>query len=216
MKSSIKTCLVKHKRIASLTKSTICTAVILSLAFTANLSAVPTIFLDADTMTTGNYPASSPLFIATSYGNITFVGEIRDVLVSPPDVEFIAVGASGNVFDILNPGIPGSQTAELFFDFDVVSIEFIYGGNIGSILIEARDEQDGVVASFYQDSTFEEPAGPETLYGSGIRSLYWTDTKSETGFAALDNITVTIPEPATILLLALGSLALLRRRQMGE
>jgi len=208
MKRLIKTCLVKHKRILSLTKSTICTAVILSLAFTANLSALPTIFLDADTPTTGSDLDTMPLVVAP-YGTITFVGEIRGLT---SDLEFNAV-ASGNTFDILGPDDDPAQAAELFFDFDVISIEFFYGGNAGDIYIEARDELGGVVDYFYQASTFiNQPAGPITLSGSGIRSLYWTDTFEDMDYAALDNITLTIPEAATILLLALGSLTLLKRR----
>lgn len=215
MKSLIKTCLVKHKRTASLTKSTICTAVILSLAFTANSFAVPTtILLDADTPDTGSLLGTTPL--VTAYGDITFDGEI---VIGVHDPEFGDAGASGSTFDILGPDDTpaGDQTAELFFDFDVISLEFIYGGNAGNIWIEARDKDGGVVDSFNQGSTgYLQPAGPITLSGSGIRSLYWTDTIALQDYAPLDNITVTVPGPATILLLALGSLALLRRRQKGE
>jgi len=72
MKSLIKTCLVKHKRIASLTKSTICTAVILSLAFTANSFAVPTtILLDADTPDTGSLLGTT--LLVTAYGATIFL-----------------------------------------------------------------------------------------------------------------------------------------------
>jgi hypothetical protein len=211
MKSSIKTSLVKHKRPASLTKSTICTAVILSLVFTANSFAVlTTIFLDADTAATGSLLGSQPL--VTPYGDITFVGEI---VIGVYDPEFETAGASGNTFDILGPDDtpPGDRTAELFFDFDVISLEFIYGGNDGDINIEARDELGNMVDSFSQGSTgFLQSAGPITLSGSGIRSLYWTDTVPEQDYAPLDNITLTIPGPATIFLLGFGSLALFRRR----
>ena len=188
---------------------------ILSLAFTANLSAVPTFVLDADTLTVGSYPASSPLVIATPppYGNITFVGEIRDVSsISPPDQEFIDANASGNAFDILNAGYTPAQTAELFFTFDVESIEFIYGGNVGSILIEARDKDGDSIVDFFQPNTLGYSAGPITLLddGSGssaIRSLYWTDTVAFTGFAALDKIGVTvgiIPSPGALVLAGIG------------
>jgi len=214
MKSSIKTCLVKHKRTASLTKSAICTAVILSLAFTASSSAALTILLDADTPATGSLLGTTPL--VTAYGDITFDGEI---VIGVHDPEFGDARASGSTFDILGPDDTpaGDQTAELFFDFDVISLEFIYGGNAGNIYIEARDYLGGVVASFSQGSTGHlQLAGPITLSGPDIRSLYWTDTIAEQDYAPLDNIIVTVPGPATILLLALGSLALLRRRQKGE
>jgi len=197
-----------------LTKSAICTAVILSLAFTASSSAALTILLDADTPATGSLLGTTPL--VTAYGDITFDGEI---VIGVHDPEFGDARASGSTFDILGPDDTpaGDQTAELFFDFDVISLEFIYGGNAGNIYIEARDYLGGVVASFSQGSTGHlQPAGPITLSGPDIRSLYWTDTIAEQDYAPLDNIIVTVPGPATILLLALGSLALLRRRQKGE
>jgi hypothetical protein len=202
MKSSFKTCFAKSKRIKGLAKLVICTAVIICLVLTANLSAVPTIiFLDADTPTSG-----SIMPLVTPYGNITFNGELFAVSTTPVDSEFIAAGASGNVFNIIGP--PGNQTAELFFGFDVDSIEFIYGGNAGNIKIEARDIGGNVVDFFEQTSTFVgQPAGPTTLSGSGIRSLYWTDTWQNMDYAALDNITVTvsvIPAPGTIVLAGIG------------
>jgi len=190
----------KSKRVISLTKLTICTAVILSLAFTANLSAAPTIFLDGNSLAAGSYFVATPLVIATSYGDITFVGEIK---IGIGDPDFNDVGASGGTFDIL---ADPARTAELFFDFDVVSIEFIYGGNEGNIYIEARDGLGNPLASFSQPSTADgEDAGPETLYGSGIRSLYWTDTGSDRGYAPLDNITITIiPSPSAVVLAGIG------------
>ncbi len=212
MKSLIKTCLVKHRKTSSLTKLTICTAVILSLAFTANSFAVPSFILNADTLSTSNYPASSPLVIGTSYGNVTFVGEIKS---GSTDDEFNTAGASGGTFNILGLGYDPARTAVLSFPFDVVSIEFIYGGNVGNILIEARDEYGNVVGggfgSFSQADTFiNQPAGPVTLSGSGIRSLYWTETYITPGgtpmsYAALDNIKITvIPSPSAVMLAGIG------------
>lgn len=213
MKSPIKTRLVKSERTTGLTKLTICTAVMLSLAFTANLSAAPTFVLDADTPATGSGLVSTPLFLAP-YGTITFVGgEILNV-ISDPDL--IAAGATGGIFDIRGPmdNPVGDQTAELFFDFDVSSLTFIYGGNDGNIKIEAQDALGNWVDKFEQaDTTNGWPAGPITLSGSGIRSLYWTDTYVtplglKMDLAALDNIVVTvssvIPSPGAVVLAGIG------------
>ncbi len=137
------------------------------------------VYLDADTPTTGSLLQTQPL--VTAFGTITFLGEVR--VTSDP--ELAAAGSVGNVFDI----IPPNADALMSFDFDVSSITFIYGGNTGGILVEARDAAGAVVDSFFQASTNTgAPAGPETLMGVGIRALYWVDPGFN--FAALDNITL--------------------------
>jgi len=155
------------------------------------------IYLDADTAATGSLLMTQPL--VTAYGNITFDGQIRD---RDGDPDFNAAGALGDVFDIDDT----TQQAELFFDFDVLSATFIYGGNQGNISIEARDEFGAIVDSFFQASTADgELAGPITLSGSGIRSLFWEDTAANMQFAPLDNITITaVPVPGAGLLGLLG------------
>jgi len=164
------------------------------------------ILLDADTPATGSLLGIQAL--VTPFGTISFDGEIRD---RNDDHEFNAAGASGDVFDIHDSPI---QAADLSFDFDILSATFIYGGNEGSILVEARDASDALVDSFFQADTYGgEPAGPVTLSGSGIRRLHWEDTVPAMNFAPLDNICITVPEPATVLLLALGGLALIPRRR---
>ncbi len=165
----------------------ICVAVGISLTLATTSFAAPTIYLDADTVATGSTLDTTPL--VTAYGTITFDGEIRD---GTSDDEFVTAGASGDAFDIWTDNSP----VTLSFDFDVLSATFIYGGNKGDILIEARDIGGTLVDSFYQDDTgIFQPAGPITLSGSGIRTLSWEDTLTNMTFAVLDNITLTLPEP---------------------
>ncbi len=164
------------------------------------------ILLDADTPATGSLLGSTPLL--TPYGAITFVGQIRD---RDNDPEFNAAGAAGNVFDIDD----FSSTATLNFGFDVTSLTFIYGGNIGVFDVRARDINGVTVASFYQpDTGAGQPAGPITLSAAGIRSLFWQDPIMS--FAAIDNLTLTVvPEPSALTFAVPVAAALLisRRRK---
>jgi hypothetical protein len=161
------------------------------------------ILLDADTPATGSLLGTQPLL--TTFGEIHFAGEIRD---RDSDPEFNAIGATGNVFDIDNL----SHHAYLTFDFDIRSATFIYGGNTGNILVRAINGSGQVVDSFFQADTLNGPAGPITISGSGIRSLYWEDSWGGQ-FAPLDNIEIVVPEPCTLSLLVLGGMGLLRRRK---
>ena len=163
------------------------------------------ITLDADTAATGANLASSPL--VTAAGEIGFTGRIHPSPGSDPD--FIAVGASGNNFNI--GGTSGSATpGVLSFEFDVFSLDFIFGGNGGSAYFEARDIGGYVVDSFTQESTENgQFAGPLTLAGAGIRSLVWYDSPGW-NFLGIDNLTITteVPEPGTMMLMLLGLMGL--------
>ena len=155
------------------------------------------ILLDADTVATGSTLAST--LLTTSLGAITFNGEIRGTA----DSDLIAAGSTGNMFDILN----STSEAALSFGFDATSISFIFGGNSGVFNILAKDISGNTVDSFFTDNTGNGAfAGPLTLSGTGIRSLYWTDPGYN--FAAIDNVSITgtssVPEPMSIALLGLG------------
>jgi hypothetical protein len=179
-----------------------------SLAVAATAAPASTLFLDMDTDASGALLSTgswlSPL------GTMTFVGEFRDTA----DADMIAAGSMGNVLDVDDTG-----SAILGFDFDVISVSFVYGGNEGVFDVVARDGGGVVVDSFFQAWTGDgESAGPVTLMGIGIRSLFWQDPGNR--FAAIDNITITVdmapvPLPATLPLLASGLFAfgLVRRRR---
>ncbi len=178
------------------------TPVLLAILLTTSLSLdAAMIYLDGDSPATGSALGTTPL--VTPLGTVTFSGEFS----SGSDPDLTAAGSTGNVFDIDN----GSQQATLFFDFDVASFTFLYGGNIGHIDIRGRDINNVVVASFFQaDTNAGQPAGPITLTGTAMRSLFWTDTTGS--FAPLDNIQVSnVPEPTSGLLCLIGSVLFLGR-----
>lgn len=142
----------------------------------------PDLVLDADTVATGSTINTTPLFKPVGTVSATGTVEIR----STDDPDLAAAGSVGSVFDILDSP---TSTAEIVFNFDVESITFIYGGNLGSIRVEARDKTGAVVDSFFQATTDNgDPAGPQILAGPGIRRLYWEDPGNN--FAPLDNICI--------------------------
>jgi len=157
--------------------------VYLATSATGSLAVIPTYLVDGDSHTL-------PWVVAN--GTISFDGEISD---DGGDPDFISAGASGNTFNV-----DIRDWAELSFDFDVDSVQFIYGGNAGNITVEARDIGGAVIDSLYQARTMNGyPAGPVTLSGSGIRSLHWKTTSSLNHFAALDNILLTPALPPALL-----------------
>ncbi len=164
----------------------------LVLILTAMNTQAAAIILNADTAETGGALDFFPL--VTHHGTITFAGEIRDV---GNDMDFIAAGAQGFVFDIDDT----ESSATLSFDFDVSAINFIYGGNDGVFGISALNIDGTIVDSFFQDDTGSgQPAGPITLSGVGIREIVWKDDSGAIGdFAPIDNITIsTVPIPGAI------------------
>jgi hypothetical protein len=195
----------------------LCMAVGLSLTLAQTSFAALTLTLDADSLTPGLY--TSPLIIPTQFGNVEFIGEIYNS--TGGDAEFIAAGASGNVFDV---GDYQATTASLTFDFDpkyiVRDITFIYGGNANDISIKAWDNSATPVLldSLDAPTYMGDPAGPVTLtasVGNSIYKLEWVDPDSLL-FAALDNVTLSvIPAPGAVLLggIGVGIVGWLRRRR---
>lgn len=174
-------------------------AVLLIALFLPSISAAMP--LDIDSLPPGNYFPGFPLVINTPLGEVHFVGEIRPPIPS----DFLYSGEPGQqVLDILNRPPPDSgltfSFAELMFDFDVFAITFIYStGSTGIFYVETKDILGNILYSDYLDPLKH---GPITIYGEGIRSFYWSDPGYF--YAAIDNVDLNLPEPASLLLLGTG------------
>lgn len=157
-----------------------------SILLASSQTFASTVYLDADSFATGSGLVTTPL--VTSLGTISYIGGELSTFADP---DFTAVGASGNNFNIGD-----NLTAEFTFDFDVQSISFIFGGNGGAFDIFARDIDGNTVDSYSGTTENGAFAGPMTLAGAGIRSLFWSDDPGW-NFAALDNVTISaVPVPA--------------------
>jgi hypothetical protein len=196
-------------------------AIALAAMLWASSAGAASITLDFDTPATGSGIIAGPL--VTPFGTVAALN--AELNTANGDEEFIAAGATGNTIDHVNVSAPGigsvPLTAALVFDFDVDSLTLIYGGNNFLISIWARDLVGNEIDSLLLVDTTSGPAGPITLMGPGIRRLEWTEPDGL--FAALDNVTLnvadTVPEPASMLLVAMGLAAAgvrRRSRPMGH
>ena len=199
-----------------------CMALGLSLTLAQTSFAAVTLNLDPASLADGVYTAGSPGIITTQFGNVEFVGEIRD----SADADL-----PGKVFDVDYP----SRTAELTFKFPnpvniITDITFKYAGNQYVITVEALDSSATVLDSLVEANTYGTgtyptgaPVGPVTLYagaGNSIYSLKWYDIDKGGPFlydlASLNEISLTvIPAPGAILLgsIGVGLVGWLRRRR---
>ena len=196
-----------------------CIAVGLSLTLAAPSFAAFTLNVDPTSLSDGLYLAGSPGIISTAYGDISFVGQVRN----SGDQDL-----AGKVFDVQNWDDPDPRNASLTFDFkikyEVRSVTFSYGGNADSIIVEAWDSSSTLLDSFSGVTDDGDPIGPETLeagLGNSINSLSWYDpvgsnSQIKYDLASLNGITLeVIPAPGAILLgsIGVGFVGWLRRRR---
>lgn len=198
-------------------KLIICIAVGLSLALASPSFAVITLNLDPASLSDGTYSSGSPGIIPTPFGNIEFVGQIRDN--ADPDL------SSGKVFDVDDT----SKTASLTFNFPsptikVIDVTFNYGGNQDVITVEAWDNSSTLLDSLVNaDTSNGASTGPVTLKagaGNSIYKLSWKDPGGSGPYlydlASLQNVSLSvIPAPGAILLgsIGVGIVGWLRRKR---
>jgi hypothetical protein len=194
-----------------------CMAVGLSLALATPSFAAMTLNLDPGVLADGTYSSGSPGIISTVFGNVEFVGQIRNA----GDVDFPSI----KVFDVDD----SSRTASLTFNFDtkyeVRDVTFIYGGNKDVITVEALDSSDTVLDSLVNAPTDNgDDIGPVTLnagFGNSIFKLSWQDPGTpgdliRYDLAELGNVSLSvIPAPGAILLgsIGVGIVGWLRRKR---
>ena len=116
----------------------------------------------------------------------------------------------------------GSPYGQLAFSFDVSSIAFnFYGLLTGAFTAQALDSSLNIVDSFFDsDTSLDNPGGPITLSGSGIRYLRFGDFPNGGEESGIDNVVIetpatTVPEPATLLLFG-GALSLAGLRRYRQ
>jgi hypothetical protein len=199
-----------------------CIAVGLSLTLAAPSFAAITLNVDPTSLADGDYwgtTAKPAGIISTPYGDIIFLGQIRN----SGDQDL-----AGKVFDVQDWDDPDPRNASLTFDFDakyeVRSLTFSYGGNADSIVVEAWDGSSTLLDSFSGVTDDGDPIGPETFnagIGNSIYKLTWkdpvgSDPQIKYDLASLNGITLeVIPAPGAILLgsIGVGFVGWLRRRR---
>ena len=177
-------------------------------AGTANATVVT---LDFDSVATGSDIINNPL--VTAAGTITASATGNSSI-------FLAAFPGGTGDGLRHSQSVDSDYALLSFDFDATSVSFLYAGfTSGDFLGEILDAGMNVIGSFFDDDTNNDlPGGPVTLSAAGIRYFRFLDSPSSGTQSGVDNVVITVPEPAGISLLGLGllGLAAARRRARGS
>lgn len=176
------------------------TAVLVAMGLAASVASA----VDFDFQSVPAGPIAGDTLLLASQGvNVTFMApglQIRDFGGS--------FGNAGHVLSSFNDAGPITVT----FDQAVLSVSFEnlingrYTGEVDFIDAVAFDSNNNVV-----DSISGSAADFITLSGSGIVKVIWTESNSGEGFV-VDNVSFTIPSPASAALLGLGALAARRRR----
>ena len=189
---------------------TICAAAIMLLTVNVDVKAVPVTFdFDStsdgasaiETYMEGIYGSDITVTNATSYGS----GLLPLVaLYNYPSDRYIAdVGTLGG-------GVHGFSIS--FNAVQITSVSFDWARGLDPFYAEADGTPVFSDTGGLGGSGFSGPLDLMILVGHAVTTLEFHD--SGTGAVGIDNLTVTpIPEPATICLLGLGALSLIRRKR---
>jgi hypothetical protein len=208
---------------------TICAAAIMLLTVNVDVKAVPVTFnFDVGIENTDSSSTISA-YMSTIYGAINSVseydGEVRDNQDDNPDWS----GKTDDDNFLRNRDGSGSFSIT-FVDVPITSVEFLAyifdtTGDV-DFGLDVYDSSNNPVGFTYSGGTsptsegtgylhWDRSAGqfssPTISFNSPVTKLFFHDGGEED--IGIDNLTVNIPEPATIALLGLGALSLLRRKR---
>jgi hypothetical protein len=214
---------------------TICAAAIILLTVNVNVKAVPVTF---NFDPSGSEPALENTNNQTTIGNyMTYVYGDNTITVSGAEVRDNQDGDSpqwsghGSNDNFMRNDTGSGSFSITFVDVPITSVEFLayIFDTTGPVDfgLDVYDSSNNLVGFTYSGGTSPTATGtgylhwdrntgqfssPLVSFNSPVTKLVFHDEGSED--IGIDNLTVTpIPEPATICLLGLGALSLLRRKR---
>lgn len=165
------------------------------------------------TASTSSNPLAVPTVKQTGHADLGIPASLGfgNVLSpTPPDTQFLSQGEFRVRF--VQPGNSSVVRPVVSVGADFIDVEWfdtrMEAYDINDLLIDAVDVPSGSDLSVYYAE----------VSGSGIASVVFRlgsldQTSGATDGVVLDNLSFVIPEPGTLSLLALGGLALIRRRK---
>jgi hypothetical protein len=148
------------------------------------------------TLVSSQYASDDVVFLAGSNGNLPIIANDGAMPTSP----------------VLSPNPVYAGDFTMQFPIPATSVSFLsgYWDTVGSGIINAYNPGGNLIGTFTDTSLGVDSI---TISGLGnIGSVYFNSVNDPYG-ADIDNLSITVPEPATVSLLGLAALALMLKRR---